>query len=569
MAIIGFEQDPTGQPGMGMFQFDNGAQVYGHDPQAAAPFLQQPQQPAPPPLAQIDPGIVTAAQQPAGGARFAGPGAGPQELDADAPDFVSPKGETQQASVQTAAPQPSAPQDPIVAEQEAAAAYGGRKVKVAATKGGFKPKTGSESVETSAMPFTEEDAAARRKLAENEWAAQMSSFGNQAAQQQAQQAAYQAALPALQVKQQKAEAIQAQIDQQYQQDRANVAQLEQNYDPDHFWHEKSTGQSIGLLIFQGLSAYASAKLKSDRNPVTDMINQEVNHDIQAQQQKISGAYKHLDLTYRDRDQAVAGAKLAADKVVQQQIAAAAAGAQSKTLIEAAQKWSAEWDLKIADDERNFHNASFGKHTQTIQQAYQAPSAGGYREPTEAEKQGRLKTLEMLGGVQKQTAETEKIRAEAAGVGKKETDAGAQHISDKTDEAKIPQALSAIDGYEKMLTKANGSAPAGLGPVTKHLPEALLSDEGQRNRRVLQSTVITVAQAKGRLNESEKDLVQQAELGNASEASMQAFLVNAREELRERQKNIRAGATPEAVRAYESRGGLTLKKAPPPGAVEVE
>lgn len=565
MAIIGFQQDPTAPaPGMGVFHFDNGSQVYGHDPEAAAPFLQQP---------PLDPSIADAAQQPAGGARFAGPGAGPQELDADAPDFVPGKGQTQQASAQTSAPPELAqPVDPIVAEQQAAAQYVGRPVTVKATKGGFRPKSGSESVETSAMPFTEEDAQQRRSLAQDEWAAQMASAGNQAAQQQAQQAAYQAALPALQVKQAKAEAVQAQIDQQYQQDRAQVGKLEQNYDPDHFWHSKSTGQTIMLAIAQGLGAYANAawldKPKTE-NPVTKMIDADIARDIQAQQQKIAGAYKHLDLTYRDRDQAMAGAKLAADKVVQNQIAAFAAGSQSQTLLDSAAKWSAEWNLKVADDERAFRNASFGKHTQAIAQAYQAPSAGGTRAPTEAEMQQRATTLEKLGGIQKQTAETEKTRAETANVGKKKADEGAQHVADKLEEAKIPEAHASLDELEKMLDKSKGESPEGLGPVAKHKFEFMLGDEGQKNRRTLETAVLAVAHATGRVSESEVATVRDAALGNASLASMKAFINHQREMLRDRERNIRAGVSPEAAQTYDARGGIPLRKAPPPGAVEVE
>lgn len=579
MPIVGFTQDPESPPGTGEFHLDTGGSVYGYHPDLAQQFG-----PAP----QLDAGIVAAATGPQPDMRVAGSGGGADLGDVDNPGFVPPRvgqtdvehvapGGTIPASATVEQPRGAgaapAPVDPHVAEQQAAAAYIARPVVGQAHKAGFIPKTASEGVETEHAPFTEEDAAARRAQGDEVKFAQASAYGNQIAQAQLEQQRAEAAMPVVAAQKQKAQAAYDQIDAGYKQERAHLQKMQDEFDPNHWYKERGTLGTVGAAIGQALGAFAATRT-GGQNWAQKIIDDSINRDIAAQRDKQAAAYKNLELRLGDKQQAEAALRLAMDRHTQTQISQYAASAKVPQIQADAQKWIAEYDMKIFDDERAFRDAAFGKHARKVEQAYQAASSGN-RAPTEAEKQSRAETLMKLGGIAKQTAETEKLETESTGGGK-EVREQAKDLAKDMESRGIAAAATGSQPLRELLQRYAGkdSIPGiGIGGdmADKAGPygRRMLSEEGALNRgikdRALAANMHALSGAA--VAEPEVNRLKAAFEGASTVAEMRAAQEEIDAEVNGRISSLTAGYDPRAVQMWMGRGGDAIVPKPLPSTAK--
>lgn len=99
------------------------------------------------------------------------------------------------------------------------------------------------------------------------------------------------------------EKFQGELDQHYAQIAQREKELQETkVDPEHFWHEKSTGQRILMAIGMGLAGFGAAATHSP-NTVAEMVSRQIDNDIEAQKieiEKKKGGIERSRSLYADK-----------------------------------------------------------------------------------------------------------------------------------------------------------------------------------------------------------------------------------------------------------------------------
>jgi hypothetical protein len=418
MAIVGFEQDPhpDAPMGAGLFTADSGEQMYAHDPELASSLVGQDdrlafntapagqdfnsqnlaadaggQQPPTPPPSVADVGPQMSMAPPPGPAASMAP---PQ----------SPQGPAPAPRPQAQPPAEVDPDEQARAQQQAAV---NRPVRDAASPGGYRPRTSEESFTDAGLPLDPEQAQELQRLNENVKVAKQAETGLLVARAQEQTQAAQAALPDLILKQKEAEERLQRAQDGARHDLQQAKDLiqatnEKKIDPGRmFQGGKGAIAGIFAVIAQSLGAYAAIKSKTGRNFGAEIVQQAIDRDIAAQKEEIdqgrAGANNMLAVLQRKYDyempQAEAALRMAQNSVVQKQLAAFEGMKLSQDAMANLGSWQADLEKQQFLESRKLYEAGIGKHSRRISSQFQAPTSGGLREPTHAEKMGRYAEIE--------------------------------------------------------------------------------------------------------------------------------------------------------------------------------
>lgn len=199
--------------------------------------------------------------------------------------------------------------------------------------------------------------------------------------------------------QQEADAQRKQIEQhmadlqQRAQDIAN-----QKIQPDHWMHQQSTGQRIGLAIARGLGAYAAAK-RGGPNGAAQVIDGEIDNDIKAQAANIENSKEGLKTAtglladkwrlFDNKDKAMAAARQEALQATASEIDATARKYQSPAIMAQAQNLKGELLQRFASAGASINKyvpaaTSGGARTEAEIAKYEADLVkSGRMEPNEA------------------------------------------------------------------------------------------------------------------------------------------------------------------------------------------
>lgn len=402
MAIVGFKQDPSGPLGAGLFEGDDGREVYAHMPDVAAQFAgaMGPRHDAR--LAMNDAGAGANMSLADGGMSPAPPkppmmsdaGASMQPQNRDPSQFL-PVGGAPNATPVAAPPPgemgppspPPMPPPPGEAQREGIANLlqgiantpGG-----GARPAGWRPKGQSVTIEAGA-PYSETQAN-DRALAESDvqraHLAGISAFANQ---QEANAAAMGVQREKVETELQEAKGKQAAKQQMYDDERARVqglidATASQKIDPGRWFNENKFG-GIMAIIGQAMGAWAATKGHTE-NFAQRIVDNTIDNDIAAQRTdieqgraKYGNALQMLHLQMGDMDQATAALKMIQEKAVNLEIARQGAMSQSTDAKAKAGEWVAQRNQDFVKSEQGFQNAALGKVTTKTDQAYQEATSG--------------------------------------------------------------------------------------------------------------------------------------------------------------------------------------------------
>jgi len=396
--------------------------MYAHDPQLAAQFVA----PSPPPM-QLNPadfgvdpnapdqrtaanGFVTTDQRLDAGGPAPGLDQQLAQMQFQAPPAPTPAAPPPQAPAQPPPAAGGGPPEPDEDAQLRAAqqAHVNAPVAVGRTPGGYRPRTSEETYSDAGLPLDEEQAAELHGLNQNIKAAKQAETGLLVARAQEQAAAAQAALPDLVLKQKEAEERLHAAQDGARQDLQQVKDLiqatnEKKIDPNRmFQGGKGVVAGIFAVVAQAFGAYAAIKSKTGRNFGQEIVQQAIDRDIAAQKEEIDqgrvGANNMLAALQRKYDfelpQAEAALRMAQNSVVQKQLANYEDMKMSQDAMANLGSWQAELEKQQFLEARKLYEAGIGKHSRKVNLQYQAPSAGGLRAPTEAERQQRLQTIDL-------------------------------------------------------------------------------------------------------------------------------------------------------------------------------
>lgn len=398
VGLLRFEQDPDAPEGAGVFHFDAGEPMYAYEPELASKI-----------------GKVKGALDTAPDMRVAGPGGGepppPGPVAPPAPGIEVANQAigyalADRAAQQAQPPAPAAPtaQDmagqarEVMGQRAAADILRGTKQTYVPgspgvdphrmrAQGVMVPTTANEVVESNGMPYSPE--AARERLTASHMVQQATLADMELGRQQtANQLASQRALaPRLEQEAARAQSEQNAIHAAYKVDRSRLQQDIDQYEktahvnPDRYFNDRGVFATIGLAIAQGLGAYAST-MTGAPNFAFEMTQRAIDRDIAAQRDEIeSGRVSRrnslaqmMDNYGFDMGQAEAATRLAMTKSAELQAQMFANEAKLPHYQTEAAKFLALTNQENVKNEQALQNASIGKHTRSIQNAFVQPKA---------------------------------------------------------------------------------------------------------------------------------------------------------------------------------------------------
>lgn len=581
---IRFEQDEEGPEGAGTFEFDNGKQLYLHDPELAAKLASAPDRR----LAENDVEDKRAIDVPL----IAGSTADQELSDALASEAyqfgAGPKPSIRNEPPRTGeikGPNAPAPAGSDAAKQQQAASNGGQmqtfdlggkeppkaeaapepppRVYQAPRAGGYQPTT-SQTVTESGAPYDPEMAQLRGDLNREVVRANLANFAAQAATAEQQAAAARAQIPNLMLEEAKAKhELQAKQDA-YKQERAKAqvyvdAAYKRKIDPKALYREAGVAGSVAMVIGQALGAFGAAITHTD-NFAQRLIDDALQRSFAAQEREIrdgqAGADNMLAQVSRDFggdvEQAKAALDMSARKLLESQIQEQKAAATSQETIRAADIWLAQNQAAFQAAEQKFYDASLGKTTTTMAAKYQAPQAGGYREMSLEEQVKRKKALDYLQG---------------------RTDASGKPMDEGADPKMVERYAKRREGPENLIGQVddvvglaggkieNGQVKfaddvPGIGPLASRAPSWMLSNRGQAIRQATMNLASTVVQDRSGAAASDKErgiLIDMMEGGFKTEAELANGLNIIRRYAERKRRNIEASAPRKVRETYRQQG----------------
>lgn len=342
-------------------------------------------------------------------------------------------------------------------------------------------------------------------------------------------------------------------------------------DPDGFYHSRGVGGTIASAIAIGLGGLSSA-VSGGPNVVLDMINDEIERDLAAQQQRIDSAFRRAeaegtlyDMTrqeYADRGAALDAARALAMENVAAQIAEREAGlgseearvnaeAMAAQLRDAAaaaraeaERAETEWRLRM-----QLLEARAREHAATAARAERRAAAGpggpSYEEPTEA----RLNAANRLidSGVDRARA------AESVGLNPELIGGATRFAEASTDlsAGSVAALSSALDEIEALMpSRESGGDVPGVG-MTGLLPDFIISDEG----RQLRESLANIPDLLGRLRsgaaitpEEERRFAEILRGSVGTDESLRRGIARVRREIEARTLRVREGRDASGVEA---------------------
>lgn len=281
-------------------------------------------------------------------------------------------------------------------------------------------------------------------------------------------------------------------------------------DPDGFYHSRGVGGTIASAIAIGLGGLSSA-VQGGPNVVLDMINQEIERDLQAQQQRIDSAFRRADAEgtlydmtrqeYADRGSAFEAARALALENVAAQVAereaalgseearhnAEVMAAQLRDAAAAsraeAERTEIEWQLRMRLlDARARERAAAAQRAERRAAAVGGPAAPSYEEPTTARLDAANRLID--------SGSTPERAAEAVGIDPSLIGGAPRfaELSGGTEAAEDARLSAALDRLEALVpSRESGADIPGVG-MTGALPAFMLSDEGRRLREEAENVI---------------------------------------------------------------------------------
>jgi hypothetical protein len=597
MAVIGFNQDPEGPEGAGMFALDDGRQLYAHDPELAAQVSGPPPMQLDPMAFGVDPnapdqrlasnGFQTTEQRLAAGGAV--PGLDSQlNTMADVAPTPSPPPQAPPQPPQPQGPppppQPGEPGGPTERDVNVANYLQDRfRMQSQRRPEAWIPRTRAETVETEGVPYNEEDAAARIRA--NQQVMEAKGATAQLLRDRAinEMAAAKAAQPELM---QRAAEAQKQVDAQqsaYMADREALQQAIDNSNSvkgsqSEWFASKGTLAQIIMILGQAFGAYAQIRAKQGPNYFAQTIQGMMESDIAAQKDQakrgMDNALKRLEFRYKDRDQAEAALRIAQGNILSNVQSMHASANQAEDVQAMHQELLATNQQNLIAQEQKFQNAAYGKHTLKQDLAHQAASGGGRPDPLVLVK----KLID--AGMDKEEAWTYVFGKGGDGVPSKEVQEQAKELANKTaDIAKAQAALGPARELVQKYAKSDSIPGLGLGAdlaaaVPYGVGQRAFSDEEARvNRGVIERVALAyqnaVTGAGG--GEKEQNRIRRAFLGSGTPKELTAAIDDADRQLADLRRHHESGYDPRAIRLLYQRGayqpkvapGTLTREAPPP------
>lgn len=298
-------------------------------------------------------------------------------------------------------------------------------------------------------------------------------------------------------------------------------------DPDGFYHSRGVGGTIASAIAIGLGGLSSA-VQGGPNVVLDMINQEIERDLQAQQQRIDSAFRRADAEgtlydmtrqeYADRGSAFEAARALALENVAAQVAEreAALGseeARHNAEVMAAQLRDAaaasraeaeraeiEWQLRMRLlDARARERAAAAQRAEHRAAAVGGPAAPSYEEPTTARLDAANRLID--------SGSTPERAAEAVGIDPSLIGGAPRfaELSGGTEAAEDARLSAALDRLEALVpSRESGEDVPGVG-MTGAFPAFMLTDEGRRLREEAENVIDLLGRSRTGANMPESEL----------------------------------------------------------------
>lgn len=310
MPIVGFDQDPDGPPGSGMFHFDDRPSLPAYSPSDAAPFMRAPEPQPDQRLAMSNPADVYNNPAVYGETDYVNPNArsvadvnpdmsggqsmAPQMSESpgmstpNASQAPAPPGPAPQAQAASVAPRPVpvGVQPASLPVARAAQAQG-----VPGVPKGMQVNAIDRTTETMGKPVTPEDREARaeasinKNLTDQEIAARQADYHARvaaAAGERAKQLQTQVAHDKMVAAHVRAEYRSKREDIQKEVDAAG----EKKVDPNKFFSDRGALGQILMMLGQAMGAYA-ATLGHTPNFVQQQIDKAIDNDIAAQRDNIA------------------------------------------------------------------------------------------------------------------------------------------------------------------------------------------------------------------------------------------------------------------------------------------
>jgi hypothetical protein len=352
--------------------------------------------------------------------------------------------------------------------------------------------------------------------------------------------------------------------------RANDRAASLRVDPDGFYHSRGVGGTIASTIAIGLGAFGSA-INGGPNVALQMISEEIDRDIQAQQQAIDSAFRRADAEgtlydmarqeFNDRGAALDAARALALENVAAQVAESEASLGSAEARHAAtvmaeqlradaassraeaERAEIEWQLRMGLLEARARERAAAA-TRAENRLGAGPSAPSYEEPTEA----RLNAANRLID----SGNTPDAAAAAVGIDPRLI-GGATRFAEATtaDSAGNVAALSAaLDEIEGLIpSRASGGDAPGVG-MTGPLPEWLLTDEGRQMREAIADTVDLLGRLRSgaAISAAEEDRFLRILQGAGTDEGLRRGVARIRDEIRARTSRTREGRDLDGVEA---------------------
>jgi hypothetical protein len=315
MPLIGFDQDPEGPPGAGMFHFDDRPSLPAYSPNDAAPFMQAPEQQTDQRLAMSNPADVYKNPAVYGETDYVNPDS--RSVADVAPDMTGGQSMPQQISEaphQSPAPMVSQAPPPVasppaasppIAPQPAAprpvspigvqpSSLPSAQQAIGTAQGvprGMQVQSIDRTTETMGKPVTPEDREARaeasinKNLTDQEIAARQADYHAQVAQAAGEQA------KRLQQQVAHDKMVAAHVRAEYRSKRDDIqkevdAAGEKKVDPNKFFSDRGALSQILIMLGQAMGAYA-ATLGHTPNFVQQQIDKAIDNDIAAQRDNIA------------------------------------------------------------------------------------------------------------------------------------------------------------------------------------------------------------------------------------------------------------------------------------------
>ncbi len=587
---IGFEQDPEVEsPGTGTFTFEDGSSLYAMEPELASRLSLRGDK-----LAQNAPGdpaqaallrrLQSAGPPPGssqGDAFSVAPAASGVSMPAEAADESSLPAHMRMASPAAPPPAPMGPPlPPGGAPAPAPVArkppprpmvhYAGRDPAAEAASAVAVPTKGSTTFERTGAPYDPEMAWLREQANQAVVQAKMAEFDTLQARHMDEAATYAARLPALeqQATEQRAAADKLKSAALKERNRVHkhIADYDQmaKVDPGQIFKAGYGFPALAMVIGQSLGAYA-AVLGGGSNHAQVAATEIWNNNLEAQRENIrqgrignDNMLAKLENEMGDAEQAESAWKLMHHELLDREIKAYSAVAQSTAVDQAAQVWLAQNQQARLLEEQKFMDLSIGKQTQTVSSDMVTPRRGGSRPMTDAELENQqIKDNER--GVRLAKSENElgyelkggKYAAEDAPNAELYVEGYGQAKS-KKEAIILRSAIAEYQAGEKELDRASQLNKDGWAAVGADLPflGPIGSDEYTEAQQIAQrSKVATARSFGGPITES--DLDQSAKMtpdptrivGNQDVRIETARKAN-RDRLNEQIRAIVSGAHPE-------------------------